>query len=193
MTHLCLWNSLWNMWNSDCHTDSSIRQLHTTLLSIVPRVTVDGDVIWIDLYGLSVSETIDRVLRVLRANGAGATKIGVAGTPVTAQVAARYATPALTHVLEGEDRLFLAPFPVGVLHPDSTLANLLDGAGVERCGDLACLTREAVEVRFGADGARLWRLARADDPRLMFKPIPQGLPESSLEWTDYTLRRVERL
>jgi hypothetical protein len=186
MTYLCLWNSGW-------HSGSPTIPLHTTLLSIVPRVTVAADVIWIDLHGLPVSETTERVLRVLRANGADATKIGVAGTPVAAEVAARYAAQVVTYVLAGEDRLFLAPLPVGVLHPNPALANLLDGAGIERCGDLARLTHEAVEVRFGADGARLWRLARADDPRRIFKPIPRGLPESSLEWTDYTLRRAERL
>jgi hypothetical protein len=58
---------------------------------------------------------------------------------------------------------------------------------------LAQLSRESVEVRFGADGARLWRLARGDDARQVFDPIPRALPNASMEWSEYAVKRVERL
>jgi protein ImuB len=64
---------------------------------------------------------------------------------------------------------------------------------VESCGDLAKLDLESVEVRFGAEGARLWRLSRADDSRRIFTSIPRALPSASLDWVDYTLRETERL
>jgi nucleotidyltransferase/DNA polymerase involved in DNA repair len=96
-------------------------------------------------------------------------------------------------VRDGYDRDFLAPFSISVLGPDRKLANLLDGSGVELCGDLAHLTQEEVEVRLGADGVKLWRLARADDVRRIFGSMPRALPEASLEWTDYAIRRAERL
>ena len=70
---------------------------------------------------------------------------------------------------------------------------LLDGIGVETCGELAALEGESVEVRLGAEGVRLWKLARGDDDRLIFAPIPRALPHASLEWSDYALADTERL
>jgi hypothetical protein len=70
---------------------------------------------------------------------------------------------------------------------------LLDGIGVETCGELAALAGESVEVRLGAEGVRLWKLARGDDDRLIFAPMPRELPHASLEWSDYVLTDTERL
>ena len=84
-------------------------------------------------------------------------------------------------------------FPPSVLEPDPHLAALLDGIGVETCGELAALEGESVEVRLGAEGVRLWKLARGDDDRLIFAPIPRALPHASLEWSDYALTDTERL
>jgi hypothetical protein len=80
-----------------------------------------------------------------------------------------------------------------VLEPDPALATLLDGIGVETCGELAALEGESVEVRLGAEGVRLWKLARGEDDRLIFTPLPRELPHASLEWNDYTLTDTERL
>jgi hypothetical protein len=71
--------------------------------------------------------------------------------------------------------------------------NLFDGTGIERCGDLAVLEQESVEVRFGAEGVHLWRLARADDNRLIFAAMPRNMPQASMDWVDYTLSDPERL
>ena len=87
----------------------------------------------------------------------------------------------------------LGTLPISVLEPDPALAVLLDGIGVETCGDLAALEGESVEVRLGADGVRLWKLARGDDDRLIFSPRPRELPHASLEWSDYALTDTERL
>jgi hypothetical protein len=87
----------------------------------------------------------------------------------------------------------LGSLPVSILEPDPALAVLLDGIGVETCGELAALAGESVEVRLGADGVRLWKLARGDDDRLIFAPIPRALPHASLEWSDYALTDTERL
>jgi protein ImuB len=80
-----------------------------------------------------------------------------------------------------------------VLEPSLFLSTLLDGIGVESCGDLARLDLESVEVRFGAEGARLWRLSRADDSRRIFASMPRALPAASLDWVEYTLKDPERL
>jgi protein ImuB len=125
----------------------------------------------------------------------GVEKVGAAVSlaPICAEVAARYGKGAVVAIPPGSERDYLAPFPVGVLEPSLALSSLLDGIGVESCGDLAKLDLESVEVRLGAEGARLWRLARADDSRRIFTSIPRALPSASLDWVDYTLRDGERL
>ena len=95
--------------------------------------------------------------------------------------------------LPGCEREFLAPQPIRVLGPSPQLASLFDGVGIEKCSDLARLESESVEVRFGAEGVELWRLARADDRRTIFGSVGRSLPESSLDWVDYTLTDPERL
>src|SRR5436305_504098 len=89
-------------------------------------------------------------------------------------------------------REFLARHPSGVLEPSLYWSSLLDGIGVEYCADMARLDLESVEVRFGAEGARLWRLSRADDSRRIFTTVPRSLPTASLDWVDYTLKDLER-
>src|SRR3954466_15368221 len=100
---------------------------------------------------------------------------------------------ALIRITPGTEREYIAPFPIGVLEPSLALSSLLDGIGVETCGDMAKLDLESIEVRFGAEGARLWRLSRADDSRRIFAGMPRALPSASLDWVDYTLKDPERL
>lgn len=187
MPFLCLHNPVW--------LTEPPATLHAPLLTIVPRVVARGDVVWADVRGLPVRETTERIRNAFTSHTALASTVrcGVASTPVVAEVAARHAQQSVTYVRDGYDREFLAHFPVSVLRPTPALANLLCGTGVESCRDLARLTREEVEVRFGGEGSRLWLLARADDPRLIFGSVTRSLPEASLEWTDYAIRRAERL
>jgi hypothetical protein len=187
MTFLCLHNLTW--------LTSPPATLHAPLLTIVPRVVSDGDLVWADLRGLPVRETTERVRNAFTAHNAlsSSVKCGVASTAIAAEVAVRHSQQAVTYVRDGYDRDFLAPFRIDVLGPERALANLLDGTGVELCRDLARLSLEEVEVRFGAGGVKLWRLARADDARRIFGSMPRVLPEASLEWTDYAIRRAERL
>jgi len=113
--------------------------------------------------------------------------------PVCAEVAALHGRGSFINIPAGSEREYLARFPIGVLEPSLTLSSLLDGIGVECCADLARLDLESVEVRFGAEGARLWRLSRADDSRRIFTTVPRSLPTASLDWVDYTLKDPERL
>lgn len=191
MTFVCLWSDA-------AGTGTPLAPaVVACLLKVVPRVAVDSQgAIWADARGLAARATAERLLELLATPGGvgkGSARAGVAAVPVAAEVAARHSRGTVTQVREGNERDFLAPHKLAVLRPPFALANLLDAAGIERCGDLARVAREAVEVRFGADGARLWRLARADDPRPIFGSMPRTLPEASLEWADYTIRGAERL
>jgi protein ImuB len=133
------------------------------------------------------------LLQLFHDNGVEKVRAAVSLAPICAEVAARYGKGALIAIPAGSERDYLAQHPVGVLEPSLALSSLLDGIGVESCGDLAKLDLESVEVRFGAEGARLWRLSRADDARRIFSNIPRALPSASLDWVDYTLRDPERL
>lgn len=185
MTILCAWSLGWER--------GIAPHVPVVLLTVLPRVAARGDLLWGDVRGLPLRATAERAHAALVGAGVEDVRLAAAATPIAAEVAARHAPTVVTYVRPGYDRELLAPFPVSVLGPDPRLANLLDGAGVETCRDLAGLTHEAVEIRFGGEGARLWRLARADDVRMLFAPVPRALPEASLEWTDYALRRAERL
>jgi len=80
-----------------------------------------------------------------------------------------------------------------VAAPYERLLALLDGVGLRTCGELASLELAAVEVRFGAEGVRLWRLARGEDHRRLFLPIPPERPHASLDFIDYQVTDPERL
>jgi hypothetical protein len=163
------------------------------LLATIPRVVVAHDVLWGDVHGMPLQDTVDSVQRALAARNVASVRIGVSDVPVAARIAALYDRESVTYVRAGTEQLFLAQYPVAVLEPSQLLSNFLTGVGIETCADLARLTQEACEVRLGHEGVTLWRLARAEDPRPIFGSIPRTLPSASLEWTDYTLRRAERL
>jgi len=191
MTFICIWSPDW-------HT-SPIDRAATAVLRVVPRVAADPakGQIWADGKSLEIP-IISRNLRsALRQIDAIKAQLGVSSIPISAELAARSAgteePPAVTLVPNGREKEFVAGHPIDALAPSPPLRNLFDGVGIERCGDLACLEQESVEVRFGAEGVHLWRLARADDNRLVFAAMPRTLPQSSMDWVDYTLTDPERL
>jgi hypothetical protein len=166
------------------------------VLRVAPRVTIDASkrLIWADGKSLQIRSICSDVGTQLGQVGASKTSFGVSTIPVAAEIASREnPLESLTIITPGEEKEFLARHPVGVLLPSPPLANLFDGVGIETCGDLAVLEQESVEVRFGAEGVHLWRLARADDNRLIFAAMPRTLPSASMDWVDYTLTDPERL
>ena len=96
-------------------------------------------------------------------------------------------------VAEGEERAWLGGLPVVALGPDERVRVLLDGVGVKTAGDLSALAREAVEVRFGAGAVALWRLARGDDRRRLFRRVRPDRPCGSIDFVDYVLTDPARL
>jgi hypothetical protein len=189
MTFICLSNTRWKSEPFD--------RFATAALKVVPRVAVDvgKGIIWADGKSLDTGILCQDLRRELESNGASDIHIGAASVPVAAEIAARVITDigAITIVPRGRESEFIGVNSIDVLDPSPPLMNLFDGTGIERCGDLACLEQESVEVRFGAEGVHLWRLARADDNRLVFAAMPRNLPQSSMDWVDYTLSDPERL
>lgn len=179
---------------SPLFTAESVHELTPLLLAITPRVVVCRDnLIWADARGLNCDLVVKDLLAVFDEREAVHMRIGAAATPIAASVASAFGNDTVNTVPLGGDRDFLAPFPISVLEPSASLATLLDGVGLEKCGEMAGLEGEAVEVRFGAEGVHLWRLARADDTRPIFTSVARSLPSASMDWVDYALKDPERL
>lgn len=181
---------------------TALSEVAPRLTAVTPRVVVEPrGVMWCDAQGLNAKRVAEQALELVQGmqdDDAGAVSIrdacaGVARTPIAAEVAAITRASRINYVQPGSDVEFLSPHPIEVLAPGPQLRSLLRGSGVERCGDLAALDHESVEVRFGAEGSRLWHLARADDRRRLFPPLQRTLPSASFEWLDYVLTEPERL
>jgi hypothetical protein len=133
-------------------------------LSVSPRVAVgERGLVWGDARGLVGSLLADQMLRAAADYGFDDAHAGV------------------------------APYPLRVLPPDERLTPLLKGLGIETCGAFGALDAEAIEVRLGADGMKLWHRARADDERWLFRVPLRAFPNASLEWVEYGLKDPERL
>ncbi len=100
---------------------------------------------------------------------------------------------AVLVVERGGEGEWLSRLPIQALSPDPRLAALFEGVGLGTVGLLAALEREAVEVRLGADAVSLWRLARGDDRRRLFLPVPPERPHGSIDFVDYVLTDPARL
>lgn len=192
MSYVCLWSPSWPT-GADFPAD-----LVASLLGCAPRVAVgERALVWGDARGLHSGKLAEAMLRVAGDYGFDDARAGAAATPVAAEVAATESAVAgdtrLVIVKLGQDRAFIAPYPLAVLTPPEHLAALLDGLGIETCGAFAALEAESIEVRLGVDGVRLWRRARADDDRFLFKIPARSLPSASLEWVEYGLKDPERL
>lgn len=193
MSYVCLWSPVWR---TGAGLGADLAALLPAVLSeVAPRLRLESERVWADARGLDALELAHALVGRLAAVGVEEGRAGVAAVPVAAWAASRSAT-ASSPVVEvpwvGE-REFLAPLPLVWLEGDERVLKLLDGVGIQRCGDLAALERGAVEVRFGAEGGWLWRLSRADDPRLLFHPVPRERPHASLDFLDYTVTDPERL
>lgn len=208
MSCVCLWSPGWST-GEELGDDVT-----ASLLEVVPRVVVERrGVVWADGRGLPAARVAGELLDRLGALGVGAAWAGVARVPVAAELAARAAGAtgatgavptgevgeglrvegAVWVVEAGREREFVARLPLAWLEPEPRLAVLFAGVGLETVGDLAALSREAVEVRFGAEAVGLWRLARADDRRRLFGPIPPERPHASIDFVDYVVTDPERL
>jgi protein ImuB len=197
MSFVCLWTPSWRT------GAASAAELAPILLAAVPRVATDArGLLWADARGMNARAVAGELLELMRARGVADIRVGVSAKPIVAELAATVDCALLgghpliancVFVESGREAEFLAPLPIDVLSPSPQLLPLLDGTGIATCGDLAILDLEAVEVRFGIEGVRIWQLARADDRRPIFTEVPRELPHASVEWADYTLTDPERL
>ena len=161
-----------------------------TLLSEAPRLVVGADLVWVDARGLDAVGLAHRLL----VHCPTRVRAGVARVAATARVAAWLASDAQRVVgADADERAWLSDRPLSILPIEDKLLVLLQGVGIETCGALAALEREAVEVRFGPELLEFWQHARGEDRRQLFQPIPPEAPHASIDFVDYVISDPERL
>lgn len=164
------------------------------LLELAPRVALgNGGVVWVDARGVRLEPLCAKLVARLRALGAARVWAGAAAKPEVARLAAVGAENSLRVIGADEERDFLGPQPLSLLGIDAHTLALLEGVGVETLAALRELPREAVEVRFGGGALGWWRLARGEDERRLFRPVPPAEPHASLDFIDYVVTDPERL
>ena len=162
--------------------------LPAELLGVVPRITLEEDVIWADARGLPLQSTARALVNCAHACGLGDVRAGAAPVPVVALLRAKSAAPGGVNA-DGD----VADLPLALLSPDERLLTLLEGVGISTCRELAALDRESVEVRFGGDAVLLWQWSRGEDMRRLFTTSPPQRLHASTDFIDYVVTDPERL
>ena len=183
---------------ADWPTGAAANDLLAQLLAVAPRaaITPAKGLAWLDARGLDVLALVERARAALAEIGVTEVFAGAARVPIVAEIIAK-------RIGDGSEetgvssllspRAYLAPLRLDVLRPAPSLMSLFASVGLVSCSDLARLTRESVEVRFGREGLALWKLARADDPRPIFSARPRELPTASLDWNEFSTTDLEQL
>jgi protein ImuB len=167
--------------------------LVAALLGAAPRVTLEPERAWLDARGLEPAELCAGLGRRLGEGGVGF-HFGAGTRPVVAELAAALAGAGeLVAVEAGGEREFLSRLPLSLLGVPEPLLGWLADVGIVGCGELAAVSREAVEVRFGGSAVEWWRWSRGDDDRRLFRPAARELPHASIDYIDYVVTDPERL
>jgi hypothetical protein len=164
----------------------------TALVESAPRVALEGSCAWLDARGLDVGQLHAAVQHRMEQSG-GRVRSGAGVRPVAARLAAQSSAGELVTVAPGTEREYLAPRQLTELGVEDPLLGWLADVGIGTCGELAAVEREAVEVRFGAAAVEWWRLARGEDGRRLFGPVPPEQPNASVDFIDYVVTDPERL
>jgi protein ImuB len=150
-------------------------------LSPFLEITAPG-IVTVELPGehhFDEGELMQKCVRPLQSIGFDV-RVGVAGTPDLALLAARFAEPVR---LVDSAAAFLEPLPVEVLAPSEELLSVLLSWGVRTIGQLVALSTAEVCERLGPEAAELWERARGGRPRplRLVKPREFFAEEAELE------------
>jgi protein ImuB len=165
-----------------------------------PRVEeTDAGCVYLDASGLQGlfgdEPRLAERLRDAAAAAGLAIRVGVAASRTGALAAARLGS-GVTVVEPGGDAAALATAPLSLLALSEDLAARLARWGLRTLGELAALPTAGLFERAGAEGVRVQRLARGEDPRPLasWRPAPAFEESVECEWGLETLEPVvERL
>jgi DNA polymerase-4 len=159
-----------------------IRALMRDLTPLVEPLSIDEAFMDLSgteaLHGAPPAETLARLARRIEAELNLTVSIGLAPNKLLAKIASNLDKPRGFAVLgEAEAADFLRDKPVGLLWGvGPALRASLERRGILRVGDLLAFEEEELVAHFGSMGRRLYRFARADDPR----PVEPNSPAKSI-------------
>src|SRR5690242_14651683 len=163
---VCLWSPAWRT-VADSLAELSPALL--TVAPRVVTEERRGGLVWVDARGLDAEHIARSALEVLRGIGLSNVRVGIGETPIVAEliagtglgtgdwglgrdaisaenpssavIASRPSPQSLVPVVQSPvpSPQSLGLLPISTLEPDPALATLLDGIGVETCGELAAL------------------------------------------------------
>ena len=116
-------------------------------------------------------------------------KVGVAGTPDLALLAARTATPSL---VVRDSLAFLSARPLEELSPSPELLRIFHDWGIQHFGGLTRLPAEEIAARLGVEAARLWEQAAGKSDRLLAYVRPPEIFAETFEF-EHEIETVEPL
>ena len=174
-------------------TPERAQDLLEVALAHSPRVEERGPgLVYLDVAGLrglyGSEEEIGRRLARAAADRGREIQVGVAGSRISALIAARRGR-GVTVVDPGKDAEYLAAAPLSLLDLSDEMAARLGRWGLRTLGELAALPPAALFERLGSEGIALQRLARGEDSRPLRPWEPPLSFEESVEpgWTVETL------
>ncbi|MGY6409405.1 MAG: DNA polymerase IV [Alkalilacustris sp.] len=130
------------------------------------------------LHGAPPAVLLARLVRDIETEIGVTASVGLSHNKFLAKIASDLDKPrGFSVVGRAETEDFLAPRPVGVIWGVGAAAQAgLAAAGIHRISDLRRWDEAALTARFGAQGTRLWRLARGQDAR----PVSPDAPIKSV-------------
>ncbi|MDZ4289315.1 MAG: DNA polymerase Y family protein, partial [Prosthecobacter sp.] len=94
-------------------------------------------------------------------------RVGLAGQPDLAMLAAQAARPVLVLKTDADATAFLHALPVAALRPSAEISQVLSLWGIHTLGQFVGLRRPAVAARLGTEGTLLWDIAAGGRNRLL--------------------------
>lgn len=158
------------------------------LLAAAPRVVpVRGHprAFWADVTGMERhggDAGVGRALAEAARRAGWEARVGVAGCCIAAAAATRERAVPVRVVPPGREAAYLRRRSLSLVPMHADLRHSLALLGLQTCGGLAALVPAEVELRFGAEGLRAWRLARGDDPRWPFRPAAPGIATAEADF-----------
>jgi protein ImuB len=158
------------------------------LLTAAPRVIpVRGHprAWWADVTGMEGhggDAGVGRALAEAAARAGWEAHAGVAASCIAAAAATRERGVDVRVVPPGKESAYLRRRSLAIVPMPPDLRHSLELLGLRTCGDLGALVPAEVELRFGAEGLRAWRLARGDDARWPFRPAAPGIAAAEADF-----------
>lgn len=158
------------------------------LLTAAPRVIpVRGHprAWWADVTGMQGhggDAGVGAALAQAAADAGWEAHVGVAGCCIAAAAGTRERGVPVRVVPPGRESAYLRRRSLAIVPMPPDLRHSLSLLGLRTCGDLGALVPAEVELRFGAEGLRAWRLARADDARWPFRPAAPGIAAAEADF-----------